>query len=86
MRGRGKCFHFHSSRKYKFAMYIFDSLGYTYCSTKKFRECIINLFCMHNEVGTCTEIIPKLPLGDWFFSKRRYFFDSLLFIASFKHS
>ena len=27
--------HFISSRKYKLAMYIFDSLGYTYCSTKQ---------------------------------------------------
>ena len=27
--------HFCSSRKYKLAMCIFDSLGYTYCSTKQ---------------------------------------------------
>ena len=27
--------HFYSSRKYKLVMYIFDSLGYTYCSTKQ---------------------------------------------------
>ena len=27
--------HFYSFRKYKLAMYIFDSLGYTYCSTKQ---------------------------------------------------
>ena len=27
--------HFYSSRKYKLAMYIFDSLGCTYCSTKQ---------------------------------------------------
>ena len=30
-----KRFHFSSPRKYKLAMYIFDSLGYTYCSTKQ---------------------------------------------------
>ena len=50
--------HFWSSRRHKLAMYIFDSLGYTHCSTKQWRKCIINLFCMHNEVGTCKEIIP----------------------------
>ena len=27
--------HFYSPRKYKLTMYIFDSLGYTYCSTKQ---------------------------------------------------
>ena len=27
--------HFYSSRKYKLSMYIFGSLGYTYCSTKQ---------------------------------------------------
>ena len=26
---------FYSSRKYKLPMYIFGSLGYTYCSTKQ---------------------------------------------------
>ena len=29
---------FYSSRKYKLQMYIFGSLGYTYCSTKQERE------------------------------------------------
>ena len=27
--------HFYSSCQYKLAMYIFDSLGYKYCSTKQ---------------------------------------------------
>ena len=27
--------HFNSSRKYKLAMYMFDSLGHTYCCSKQ---------------------------------------------------